>query len=166
MRQVSRSVSGNLPWRKNCHLHTCLWPKWSPHPLQGNMCCLGRYKGVILLLGTSLLRSHFISPFSLHRSLYLISYSRVWLPQTGRTPFIFIWKTHLALEGWQRMEVESRGLWCGRDCSKFLYHMLMSSCRAFSLCLIVGRQTISFSQLDQCDFFQCNQEKCFNYVHV
>lgn len=78
------------------------------------MCCLGRYKGVILLLGTSPLRSHFISPFSLHRSLYLISYSRVWLPQTSRTPFIFIWKTHLVLEGWQWMEVKSRGFWCGR----------------------------------------------------
>lgn len=119
MRWVSRSVSGNLPWRKNCHLHTCLWPKWSPHPLQENMCCLGRYKGVILLLGTSSLRNHFISPFSHHRSLYLISYSRVWLPQTGQTPFIFIWKTHLMLERWQRMEVES----CGRNWGKFLYGM-------------------------------------------
>lgn len=144
MRQVSRSVSGNLPWRKNCHLHTCLWPKWSPQPLQGNMCCLGRYKGVILLLGTSPLRSHFISPFSLHRSLYLISYSGVWLPQTSRTPFIFIWKTHLVLEGWQRMEVKSSGFWCGRDWGKFLYHMLMSSCRDSSLCLFVGSQTAYF----------------------
>lgn len=87
------------------------------------MCCLGRYKGVILLLGTSLLWSHFISPFSLHRSLYLISYSGVWLPQTGRTPFIFIWKTHLVLDGWQRMGAESRRLWCRRDWGKFLYHV-------------------------------------------
>lgn len=109
----------NLPWRKNCHLHTCLWPEWSPHPLQGNMCCLGRYKGVILLLGTSPLRSHFISLFSRHRSLYLISYSRAWLPQTGPTPFIFIWKTHLMLERWQ-----SREFCSGRDSGKFLYHML------------------------------------------
>lgn len=44
-------------------------------PLHRNMCRLGRYKGVILLPGASLLRSDFISLFSRHRSLYLISYS-------------------------------------------------------------------------------------------
>lgn len=113
----------------------------SPRPLQGNMCCLGRYKGVILLLGTSLLRSHFISPFSLHRSLYLISYSGVWLPQSSRTPFIFIWKTHLALEGWQRMGAESSELWSGRDWGKFPYHMLMSPW-FFTFSLIIGGQTL------------------------
>lgn len=102
-RQVWRSVSGNLSWRKNCRSRTCLWPWRSPRPLHGNMCCLGRYKGVILLLGTSLLRSHFIFfPFSLHRSLYLISYSAVWLPQTGPTLFSF-GKHILACEGWQTM---------------------------------------------------------------
>lgn len=78
-------------------------------PLQGNMRCLGRYKGVILLLGTSPLTSHFISLFSRHRSLYLISYSRVCLPQTSQTPFIFIWKTHLVLVGCRRIGDESRG---------------------------------------------------------
>lgn len=106
---------------------------------RGNMCCLGRYKEVILLLGTCLLRNHFMSPFSLHRSLYLISYSGVWLPQTGRTPFIFIWKTHLALEGWQTMEAKSRGFGCGRDCSRVLHRILTSSCRfffSFLVCLI------------------------------
>lgn len=144
--QVSRSVSGNLAWRKNCHLHTCLWPKWSPHPLQGNTRCLGRYKGVILLLGTSPLRSHFISPFSLHRSLYLISYSRVWLPRTSRTPFIFIWKTHLVLEGWHSgWKRESKGgvFGCWRDWGELLYHMLMSSCRdSFHCAWLLGARKL------------------------
>lgn len=53
MCQVSRSVSGNLPEGK---IATCILVFDRSEALthsRGNMCCLGRYKGVILLLGTS-----------------------------------------------------------------------------------------------------------------
>lgn len=40
------------------------------------MCCLGRYKGVILLLGTSLLRSHFIFFLSASTEAFIWSHIR------------------------------------------------------------------------------------------
>lgn len=74
-----------------------------------NMRCLGGYKGVILLLGTSS-STEAISflPFSATaKSLYLIPYSgSVTASNRSDSPFIFIWKTHLVLD--RTAEDESR----------------------------------------------------------
>lgn len=129
--QVSRSVSGNLPWRKNCHLHTCLWPKWSPHPLQGNMCCLGRYKGVILLLGTSPLRSHFISPFQPpQKPLFDLIFQSMTASNQSDSVYFHLENTFSV--GGVAVDGRAGGSDVERDSGKFLYHMLMSSCRDFS----------------------------------
>lgn len=107
---MKKCIRESSPEEKKLTLAYLSLTKVRLSPTPGNICCLGRYKGVILLLGTSPLWSHFIFLFSLHRSLYLISYSRVWLPQTSWTPFIFIWKTHLVLKGCQRVLSEERGV--------------------------------------------------------
>lgn len=166
MRRVSRSVSGDLPWRKNCHLHTCLWPKWSPHPLQGNMCCLGRYKGVILLLGTSPLRSHFISPFQPpQKPLFDLIFQSMTASNRSDSVYFHLENT-FSVGGVAEDGSGEQGvlLWKGlRQVSLSHANVLLQGI-FHSAWLSVAKLYISCAQHDQSDFFWCNQAKSFKYV--
>lgn len=109
------------------------------------MCCLGRYKGVILLLGTSPLRSHFISPFQPpQKPLFDLIFQSMTASNRSDSVYFHLENT-FSVGGVAEDGSGEQGvlLWKGlRQVSLSHANVLLQGFS--SLCLIVGGQTLYF----------------------